>query len=109
MQWNIIMKNESDKLVTADLDLLGSSVKKLYTLNAAKDQTLNVHAVKIFGTRISAVLQNKETYLLTLQNLNFNDTNSFQLTVAVERGKLSGIVRVAIKLVVQGMLLLLFL
>ena len=103
LQWNIVRKNGSEKLVNVKLDLLGNQVRPLYFVNIDNGDTFNAEAEKIFGAqRIASSFEDLKTFKLTLRNLDYNDTGTFQLQVSMlgianpKTGK--------IKLVVQGVL-----
>lgn len=104
LQWNIIKGNNIDKFLTASLILIGSTPKTLYTLDPATQKPLPGYAEKIFGNRMSSEIKEGKTYLLKLQNLNYNDANSFELRILIIRGGFQSILKTAIiQLIVEGM------
>ena len=66
-------------------------------------QPADFGATKTFGERISAFIIDEKTYQLTLANLEYNDTNSFQLEVGIERNDTTKKKIATIHLLVQGM------
>ena len=97
MQWDIKKTNRSDTINTARLELIQSD--KSILLFAAIDEELfkekNVKTELI--NRVSARIENSEKCLLTVTDLQYNDTYSFQLSVSVNRGDFnSDTMRVAI-------------
>ena len=104
LQWNIIKEKDTDNFMTASLILVGRTQKTLYTLNPATQKPLPGYAEKIFGNRISSEIKDGKTYLLTLQKLNYNDANSFELRILIIRGGFLSIQKTAvIRLIAEGM------
>ena len=99
--------NASDKFLTVTLFLVRSSVITMFTIDTATLKILDGLNKEEFGDRITAEINNGDTklatYVVTLQNLDYNDTNLFRLAVETGSGELeSGTKRVNIKLLVQG-------
>ena len=103
-QWNIKKDRERDEYIMATLTLLGDIPKTLYTLDLNTQKPLPVKSKKVFGDRIKADIKDGETYLVTLQKLNYSDENSFELTVVITRGNASSLRKTGIiQLIVEGM------
>ena len=104
LQWNILKQNDTDRLQTATSIIVKTSQDTLYNLAIATQKPADVKASILFPNRMVADIIDGKTYLLTLQNLNYNDSNSFQLIVGIGRGLLtSNLKRVLIQLIVKGM------
>ena len=106
LQWNIIKQNDTDQLVAATLILIGSTRNRtLCTLDPSTQKPLLAYTENsTLGNRIAADIKYGRTYLLTLQKLNYNDTNFFELEIVIIRGNVPSIVKKSIiKLVVKGM------
>lgn len=86
LQWNIIKGIGRDQLTAANLFLLGITESHLYARDTITKKTSDIKAKNIFGQRILADIKNDTTYLLTLQNLKYNDSGSFRLEVQIWRG-----------------------
>ena len=86
LQWNIIKGIGRDQLTAANLFLLGITESNLYARDTITKKTSDIKAKNIFGQRILADIKNDTTYLLTLQNLKYNDSGSFRLEVQIWRG-----------------------
>ena len=103
LQWNIKKENKTDQLFTANLILLGTTAKLLYTLSSVTQLPETVGR-EIFGERISAVIQGGITYEVKLENLSYSDKGSFELVAQINRGDItSNIKRSIIQLIVEGM------
>ena len=90
--------------MTASLILMGGTQKALYTLDPTTQKMLPGYLEKKFGNRISSEIKDGKTYLLTLQKLKYNDTNSFELRILTIRGgSLSNQKTAVIRLIVEGM------
>ena len=104
LQWNILKQNDTDRLQTATIIIGKTSQDTLYNLDVATQKSAGVKASILFPNRMVADIIDGKTYLLTLQNLNYNDSNSFQLIAGIGRGFLtSNLKRVLIQLIVKGM------
>ena len=104
LQWNIKRENKTDQLFTANLFLVGPTLKQLYSLDAVTHLPVKLAAEDTFGERISANIQDGKTYEVKLQNLSYSDKASFQLVVQINRGDAtSNIKRSRIQLIVEGM------
>ena len=104
LQWNIKKRNKTDLLFTANLFLLGTNGRQLYTLSSVTMLPVKVMRENIFGERISANIQGGETYEVKLQNLSYSDKAFFQLVAQIYRGDTtSKIRRSTIQLIVEGM------
>ena len=57
---------------------------------------------------MTAVIQNRATYILKLENVKYNDTNSFTLELGIRSGARVFFKEATIKLHVKGMLAILF-
>ena len=86
LQWNIMKENETDQLFTANLLLLGTQPKQLYSLSSVTWLPVKAAGENTFGQRISANIQGGKTYEVKLQNLSFSDKASFQLVAQINRG-----------------------
>ena len=76
----------------------------LYNLEQSTQKPLDVKAKILFPNRMVADIIDGKTYLLTLQKLNYNDSNTFKLIVGIRRGLVtSNLKQVPIKLIVKGM------
>ena len=106
LQWNIIKENDTNKLFNANLILIRDGNPTLYSLNAQIQQPLVVNAKTIFGDRIEADIRDGNIYVVTLTNLNYNDSASFKLEVQtrekVSSGPTSAVKEAVIQLIVQG-------
>ena len=90
--------------MAASLILIGSTHKALYTLDPNTQKSLPAYAKKTFGNRILSGTKDGKMYLLTLKNLKYNDTNSFELRILTIRGGfLSNQKTVFIRLIVEDM------
>lgn len=104
LQWDIIKENDKDQFVTASLILVGDTQKTLYTLDPNTQKPLLGDAESIFGNRTVAEIKDGKTYLLTLQKLNYNDANVFELMIITLRGDVTSIRKKSvIHLIVEGM------
>ena len=104
LQWNIITQNDRDQFLTASLILVGDTNITLYTLDPSTQKPYLGYAEKIFGDRSTAEIKDGKTYLLTLKKLNYNDANSFELTILTHRGDFTSIpIKAMIQLIVEGM------
>ena len=107
LQWNVININ-SKELFIADLFLCRSPITMLYRLGGNKQPIAQVTSKKLFGKRMTAVIQNGATYILKLENVKYNDTNSFTLELGIRSGARVFFKEATIKLHVKGMLAILF-
>lgn len=111
LQWNITKEINSDQLTRADLILLNPE-RVLYNLFLGRDQPVSNMAKEIFGERISAsiskVSEDKNVYQLTLQNLKYNESGLFQLQAGITRGQNQRTKTATIKLLVTGMVNIIF-
>ena len=104
LQWSIVKENSMDRLATANLYLLGRTESHLYSISPITNMALDIKAQNIFGERISADIKSEATYLITLQNLQYNDSGSFRLEAQVRCGDvLSKIKKSVVQLNVLGM------
>ena len=72
--------------------------------NLADGNLRPVNAKNVFGDRIDAGIRGGKTVLLTLQKLNYSDSNSFELQVLLLRDGQGSLTQSAvIKLNVEGM------
>lgn len=102
LRWNIIKENDTDQFISANLHLLGHGL--LFGLDPSTQKPVPVSTRKIFGDRIECHIADGKTYICTLQNLTYSDTNFFMLEVGVRRGEDTSILRRAkIDLLVLGM------
>lgn len=90
LQWNIEKENELDELSSANLFLLGPVNETLFILNPTKkNEVFETKEKGKFGERMKAEIVGGKTYLVTLENLTYADTNNFQLVATVKRNLLS--------------------
>ena len=71
--------------------------------NLADGNLRPVSAKNVFGDRIDAGIRDDKTILLTLQKLNYSDSNSFELEVLLLRDGQGSTQSAVIKLNVEGM------
>ena len=108
LQWNII-KNDTVELFSADLYLLGSPDIVLYRLGGDKQPSKERTAQNLFGERITASITDSKTYVVTLKDVNYNESNSFKLDVGIRVSGTGFFSEATIKLIVTGMLHIIFL
>ena len=93
--------------MTASLIQVGDTQKTLYILDPNTQKPILGNAENIFGNRTVAEIKDGKTYLLTLQKLNYNDANFFELTIITLPGDVTSIrKKVVIHLIVEGMKLI---
>ena len=86
------------------MTLLGPPVIQLYLVSGVSDEVIDAGAKGIYGERISASFNEFKTFLLTLRNLEYNDTGTFELGITMKRGSDVKLKNGKITLRVQGML-----
>ena len=104
LRWYIMKKNETDLLNTANL-ILPDPARFLFTYEVSTKATFPGSRRNIFGDRINCDITDGKTYICTLQNLTYNDTNIFfELEVGIRRGDDTSLLkRKRIHLTVEGM------
>ena len=86
MQWDIKKTNRSDTINTAKLELIQSDKNILLFAAINEELRKEKNAKTELINRVSARIENSEKCLLTVTDLQYNDTYSFQLSVIVSRG-----------------------
>lgn len=104
LKWNMLKESDTDTFFTASLVLAGTAQRILYILDTITQKPVDAGAGNIFGKRIKADIIEGKSYVITLQHLNYRDSNSFGLIAQVRRGDFtSSIKKSTIQLLVKGM------
>ena len=106
LQWNVERSDESIEIVSANLELVVTPKKILYRYTTNEKQLAD-QAEVVFPKRSSAVFKNGTTYIFTLQNLSYQDANSFKFEVLFKAGDFIS-KNATIKLFVKGILHIIF-